>query len=182
MARLVSWSSPRTIPSASMDSTRPRSLGRFAGHNPPEVSGPGLADQFRSRCSGSRMPLRRFHSPPPRRIPKARCLSITDHVLGRPANTRSSSSGTWERSPARSKLIVPADAELTNSWQSTAFGEKHALADAARSPPLRITAASRNPHRSQSLSRCNTTLRRCGLTRCSNRYTPCQVPSASLPW
>jgi hypothetical protein len=40
---------------------------------------------------------------------------------------------------ARSKLILPADAELTDSWRSTTFGEKHS------SPMLRVHRRSRLP-------------------------------------
>ena len=42
---------------------------------------------------------------------------------------------------ARSKLILPADAELTDSWRSTTFGEKHP------SPMLRVHRHCRLPLR-----------------------------------
>lgn len=57
---------------------------------------------------------------------------ITDDVLGPPGEHEIEQFWHLGTLAARSKLIVPADAELTDSWRSTAFGEKHS------SPMLRV--------------------------------------------
>jgi len=57
---------------------------------------------------------------------------ITDHVSGPPGEHHVEQFWHLGSLAARCKLILPADAELTESWRSTSFGEKHA------SPMLRV--------------------------------------------
>jgi hypothetical protein len=57
---------------------------------------------------------------------------ITDDVSGPPGEHDFEQFWHLGTLAARSKLILPADAELTDSWRSTTFGEKHA------SPMLRV--------------------------------------------
>jgi len=57
---------------------------------------------------------------------------ITDHVSGPPGEHHVEQFWHLGSLAARFKLILPADAELTESWRSSTFGEKHA------SPLLRV--------------------------------------------
>ena len=100
---------------------------------------------------------------------KADVFLITDHISGPPGEHDIEQFWHLGSLAARSKLILPADAELAWSWRSTTFGEKHPIAEVARPSPRHASAATRNADRPQSLSKCNTTLRRCGRTRCSNK-------------
>lgn len=112
---------------------------------------------------------------------------ITDHVSGPPGEHDIEQFWHLGSIEARSKLILPAGAELRESWRSTRFGEKH------RSPMLHVYRRGALPmvmegridltapcgrgsdsrgsddHGSESLIKCSTTLRRCGLSRCSNK-------------
>ena len=49
--------------------------GPFRLDPPARSRNPGLADQFRSRCSRSRMPLLGVPAPPPDRVSEAGCFS-----------------------------------------------------------------------------------------------------------
>ena len=63
---------------------------------------------------------------------KPHVFLITDHVLGPPGEHDIEQFWHLGSLAARSKLILPRDAELTASWRSTTFGEKHP------SPMLRV--------------------------------------------
>ena len=79
--------------------------------------------------------------------------------------------------------------------EGSEISHKFALAFSPSSPTARFTsspmAGRRQWHtqsefaarklRHYSPSKCRTTLRRCAAARCSNRYTPCHVPSARCP-
>jgi hypothetical protein len=64
---------------------------------------------------------------------------IADHVSGPPGEHDVEQFWHLGSLAARSKLILPADAELTESWRSTTFGEKHP------SPMLRLHRRSKLP-------------------------------------
>jgi hypothetical protein len=66
---------------------------------------------------------------------------ITDHVSGPPGEHHIEQFWHLGSLAARSKLILPADAELTESWRSTTFGEKHSA------PMLRVQRRSELPLR-----------------------------------
>jgi len=66
---------------------------------------------------------------------------ITDDVSGPPGEHDIEQFWHLGTLAARSKLILPADAELIDSWRSTAFGEKHP------SPMLRVYRRCRLPLR-----------------------------------
>jgi hypothetical protein len=66
---------------------------------------------------------------------------ITDHVHGPPGVHDIEQFWHLGSLAARSKLILPDDAELGESWRSTTFGEKH------RSPMLRVCRRSELPVR-----------------------------------
>ncbi len=156
--------------------------GPFAWRNPPQV-------QILSWTTSSQLDVldaecRYFGFIHRRRVEfqKPDALLVTDDILGPPGEHDVEQLWHLGSLDARERLIAGRlDAELLDSWRSRTFGEKHPAPLLRVHRRSQLAAAVGSPHPAQSLIKCSTTLRRCGRARCSNRYTPCQVPSASLP-
>jgi hypothetical protein len=106
--------------------------GPFRWTNQPEVA---ILDwQTNSTCDVLEAECRYSGFTHRRRVEfqKPAVFLITDDVSGPPGEHDIEQFWHLGTLAARSKLILPADAELTDSWRSTAFGEKHP------SPMLRV--------------------------------------------